>query len=67
MWTKELPSRDGWYLWRKTKAQKNPITWYAYYVCFDVDGIEFWENGTAVYEVKGGWWSDIPCGTPMDD
>jgi len=61
MWMKVYPKKEGWYLWRKTRKQNDPIKWHAYFV--DEDGT-CWENGTNVFAPTGGWWSSVPCGMP---
>lgn len=51
-WNKTIPTKNGWYFWRKTKAQYDPWKYHAYFI---LDG-ECWENGTAVSRPTGGWW-----------
>jgi hypothetical protein len=53
MWTKEQPKKEGWYFWKKTKAQHDPWKYHAYFVTEDG---ECWENGTQVCWPVGGHW-----------
>lgn len=61
MWVKEKPKAEGWYMWRKMTTQNDPWKWHAYFID---SGGDVWENGTAVLDPHGGWWSSVPCGIP---
>ncbi len=54
-WTKDRPTKEGHYLWRKTK--RSLARTYAQYWVEEDDGeIGCWEIQTATYWPTGGWW-----------
>lgn len=67
-WTKERPTKEGWYFWRKSKVQSDPWKWNTYFIVdegedsrmtdMQGDPVRFtcWEAGSDVYWPKGGWW-----------
>ena len=59
MWTKEFPTEQGWYFWRKREKQTDPFVWYVYFI--DKDGT-VWSDGTAVFAPHSGWYKRINVG-----
>ena len=56
MWTKDVPTKEGWYFWKKRSNTADPFYMRAYYIA-EIDGeLSCWEAGTAVEFPKGGWW-----------
>lgn len=56
-WTKEKPSVEGWYFWKKSKTTKDP--WKFSTIFYISRDNTYWETGTLIIPPKGGWWSLI--------
>lgn len=66
-WTQNKPTQSGWYFWRATTRQADPLCWEAIYLLQDPDfrdgPLEPWESGVVIEWPRGGWWAG-PLPTP---
>lgn len=59
-WTREVPTKEGWYFWRRAKNMKDPWHWSAIFLAKDgsmSDGWSWWEGGMDIRMKRGGWWA----------
>lgn len=61
-WTKDKPTKDGWYFWRPRKTTRDPCRWLPYYCAAaedDGEEPEDWFDGIGVGGCcpNGGWWA----------
>ncbi len=57
-WTKELPTSEGWYFWKRN-FNRQPWLWQAIFVLKEKDESSYWDSGTSIHAPKGGWWGKI--------
>lgn len=66
-WSKEIPKKEGWYFWRRSKNIKDSWKWSAIFIMNEYReeselDVSFWEGGTEIEAPRGGWWSLIRLG-----
>ena len=63
VWTRGLPTKEGWYLWRK-HCRQDPFDWDAYFFAegdpkIVEDAAGWWRDGTGAIPPKGGEWLNV--------
>ena len=59
-WTRTRPTEEGWYWWKETGKDENPINWRTYYMQpVPGDTWYFLGNETRVDPPEGGWWRRV--------